>query len=98
MKTTRSCSQWPCFYYHIRIVRWGEPDPDVDYIARYLPDLREAALRYAGFVDLDQHLPSLGRAAAKMTFLAGRKKGAASVPPGFGPFGPSPNRFSVRGH
>lgn len=47
------------FYYHIRIVRWGEPDPDVDYIARYLPELREAALRYAGFVDLDQHLPSL---------------------------------------
>ena len=52
------------FYYHIRIVQWGKPDPDVDHIARYLPELREEALRYAGYVDLDLHLPSLGRATA----------------------------------
>ena len=50
------------FYYHIRIVGWGKPDPDVDHIARYLPVLREEALRYAGCVDLDLHLPSLGPA------------------------------------
>ena len=42
----------------------GKPDPDVDHIARYLPELREEALRYAGYVDLDLHLPSLGRATA----------------------------------
>ena len=50
------------FYYHIRIVGWGKPDPDVDHIARYLPVLREEALRYDGYLDLDLHLPSLGRA------------------------------------
>ena len=53
------------FYYHIRIVRWGQPDPVVDHIARYLPDLREEALRYVGYVNLDLHLPSLGRPAGK---------------------------------
>ena len=47
------------FYYHIRIVRWGTPDTSDDYVAKYLPALREEALKYAGHVDLGAHLPRL---------------------------------------
>ena len=47
------------FYYHIRITRWGTPDTKADYVAKYLPDLREEAWRYANYLDLGAYLPSL---------------------------------------
>ena len=47
------------FYFHIRIVRWGEPDGKADYVSQFLPELREAALMYADYVDLNSYLPHL---------------------------------------
>ena len=35
------------FYFHIRIARRGTPDTKADYVAKYLPNLRREALRYA---------------------------------------------------
>ena len=47
------------FYYHIRVTRWGTPDTKADYVAKYLPDMRKDAWRYADYVNLDRYLPSL---------------------------------------
>ena len=47
------------FYFHIRIVRWGEPDREADYVAEYLPALREEARRYTDYVDVKRYLPGL---------------------------------------
>jgi len=46
-------------YYHIRITRWGSPNTRSDWIAQYLPDLKEEARKYADYVDLRTFLPSL---------------------------------------
>jgi len=47
------------FYYHIRIARWGNPDTREDYVAKYIPDLRKEARRYANDLNLSEHLPNL---------------------------------------
>ena len=47
------------FYFHIRITRWGHPNPEQDYVAQFLPSIRASALRYAKYVDLRAYLPSL---------------------------------------
>ena len=47
------------FYYHIRITRWGKPNQDTDYVARYLPDMKHEVLKYADYIDLSAHLPGI---------------------------------------
>ena len=47
------------FYYHIRITRWGKPDREADWVARFLPDMKREACKYTSYVNLSDHLPGL---------------------------------------
>jgi hypothetical protein len=45
------------FYSHIRITRWGIPDTKADYVAEYLPAMKNEVMKYTDFVDIETIFP-----------------------------------------